>query len=57
MKIKDIIKKKKVKIPIIVVVGILVGLFSADYFLFIHQLPVAGEEFVLSDIITNSCLN
>ena len=51
MKIKDIIKKKKVKIPIIVVVGILVGLFSADYFLFIHQLPVAGKEFVLSDII------
>ena len=51
MKIKDIIKKKKVKIPIIVVFGILVGLFSADYFLFIHQLPVAGKEFVLSDII------
>ena len=51
MKIKDIIKKKKVKIPIIVVVVILVGLFSADYFLFIHQLPVAGKEFELSDII------
>jgi len=51
MKIKDIIKKKKVKIPIIVVFGILVGLFSADYFLFIHQLPMAGKEFVLSDII------
>ena len=51
MKIKQLIKKKKVKIPIIVVVGILVGLFSADYVLFIHLLPEAEGEFALSDSV------
>ena len=51
MKIKQLIKKKKVKIPIIVVLVILVGLFSADYVLFIHLLPEAEGEFALSDSV------
>ncbi len=51
MKIKQIIKKKKVSIPIIVVSVFLLTLISLDYFLLMHQLPEAGEEFVLSDSV------
>lgn len=51
MKIKQIIKKKKVFIPIIVVSVFLLTLISLDYFLLMHQLPEAGEEFVLSDSV------
>jgi len=51
MKIKQIIKKKKVSIPIIVVSVFLLTLISLDYFLIMHQLPEAGEEFVLSDSV------
>jgi len=51
MKIKQIIKKKKVSIPIIVVSVILLVLISLDFFLFMHQLPEAGEEFALSDSV------
>jgi len=49
MKIKQIIKKKKVSIPIIVVSAIILGLIGLDYILFYHQLPEAGEEFALTD--------
>jgi CubicO group peptidase (beta-lactamase class C family) len=51
MKIKKIIKKKKVSIPIIVVSVFLLTLISLDYFLIMHQLPEAGEEFALSDSV------
>jgi len=51
MKIKQIIKKKKVSIPIIVVSVILLVLISLDFFLFMHQLPEVGEEFALSDSV------
>ncbi len=51
MKIKQIIKKKKVSIPIIVVSVFLLTLISLDYFLLMHQLPEAGKEFVLSDSV------
>jgi len=51
MKIKQIIKKKKVSIPIIVVSVILLVLISLDFFLFMHQLPEAGEVFAITDSV------
>jgi len=51
MKIKQIIKKKKVSIPIIVVSVIILGLIALDYILFIHQLPEAGEDFAITDSV------
>jgi len=51
MKIKQIIKKKKVSIPIIVVSVFLLTLISLDYFLLMHQLPEAEGEFELSDSV------
>ena len=49
MGIKNIIKKKRVKIPLTVIGSLLLLLFVADYVLFIPQLPDAGNEFALSD--------
>ena len=51
MKVKKVIKKKKIFIPILIVAVIFLGLLSIDYLMLTHQLPKAGNEFALTDTV------